>query len=329
MSYHGFGQSLPAGITIAPDPVEQPTGDIAQMSTINVNPMLEPGGFESGDQAMMLEMQARSGTQEVMDPGAFQQPSVEPGLTKMVDPIALPTQGPSPLAIPATDEQLLEKLVVFWKSVMAGNPNQSIAPLVEWAMQHGKGEIVARAEMIAHSGGSLPAAMPPTEQTTSPINAQGAPVLAPMATHPVVGTSSPTGPITTYASETGLTPAQPTAPVTVPSPCPPGTKVIKKADGQIYCVPPDYQPVGPITDQGNPTAGPIPQGTPQVGPIPQGNPDVGPIPQGQLPPTTQQYTSTQPSGYVTAPGAAQAKKSNLVPIALAAGAALLLSRLMR
>ena len=167
-----------------------------------------------------------------------------------------------------------------------------------------------------------------TRQPVESIVTEGPSVNVPMSTHPVIGTSTPTGTIEKYAPETGLFPAQPSEPVGIPdaqlklmeycesvkgsmtkSGCMVGGKLVTSLPPHVY------HPQGPITEEEPPPAGQIPQGTPPTGQIPQGTPSQGPIP--------LQYQQQQ-----AAAAAAQQAKSPVVSIALAAGAALLLSRLL-
>jgi hypothetical protein len=124
----------------------------------------------------------------------------------------------------------------------------------------------------------------------------------------------------------------------VPYPCPSGQKFIKwnvgpKA-GQTECVPGDYEPEGPIdkvepppsgpiTKQGNPPSGPI--GTKDAytptGPIPG---DTTGLPNGYVGDQWQQQQQQQQQQYFPQ----TQEKSSVMPIAVAAGAAILLSRLL-
>lgn len=322
MSYHGFGATYPTPIQKAPDVLEQPTSVINPMAMIQTNPMLPAGEAAAGDQAMMMEMQARSG----YDPDAFQQPVLQPGLPQVPAPVG-PVPGPVPGVNPQSskeqvaaqapklsDQQIVEYLVKLFKTVWSGGkPEHKLELLAEWAGTHGKNHLIMKAEQIA-SGQPTPAYLPIQSgeagagQPAEPIMNQGPPMTVPNPAHPVTGQSNLTGQITTYVDETGLNPAQPGAPVPSAPPPPPT----------------NYDPaMGPITGQAPPSQGPIPGGTPSQGPIPEGTAPVGPIAPG--------VSATTPSGYVTpttaAPVVAQAK-SNIVPIAIAAGAALLLSRLL-
>jgi hypothetical protein len=163
----------------------------------------------------------------------------------------------------------------------------------------------SRAEQIAMARGAVPSGEDTTYQPKEPITKEGAVVMAPMPKHPVTGMAKSTAPITKYVPETGLDPAQPGGPVS-PSPSKPPT---------------EYDPsVGPIDTKGSPPAGPI--GTKDAykstGSIPAGSPTKGPI--------AQQYQQQQQKK--AAAVAATKKTSPVVPIAVAAGAALLLSRLL-
>jgi hypothetical protein len=335
MSYHGFGQNMltsGAQISTADDSVAQPSGDVPQMATITVNPMgptIDPSGYEIGDQAMMLEMQSRAGTiSPVTDPAAFQQSAVDPGLMKSVAPTAQPTSptvGTKPTSptvgttamqssgtwIPPTDEQLLAKMVLFWRAMMAGQqPSADLQQVMTYCEQQGKHEVIVKAEQIAMSQQSVPSGVAQTSQPSGTVTTQGAPVMAPMATHPVIGMSAPTGQITQYVPETGLNPAQPGVPVA----------------SQPSSSPTTYAGnVGQIAT-GNPSVASIPTGQSSVAQIATGDGSTAPI-------TTSVESSIPGSNYVakTTPVSqpkTEEKKSSVVPLIAAAGAALLLSRLL-
>jgi hypothetical protein len=186
----------------------------------------------------------------------------------------------------------------------------------------------------------IPSGPVPIPQTDAPvmipsgvITAQGPSGDAPMPAQPIVDTSKPTGEITNYVPSTGLSPAQPSGPVG------PNLDLLSAYCGSmggqftgtgcmlagklVTSVPagwsPTAPPIGPIPP-GTPPVGPIPEGTPPVGPIPEGTPPVGPIPL-QL--------QQQQAAAAAAAAAAQPAKLPIVPIALAAGAALLLARFMK
>lgn len=345
MSYvrsRGFGQVLPGGyplpITKTPVSVSQPTGSIQPMVMMQTNPMLPGGEAAAGDQAMMMEMQARSG-----DPAAYQQPMIMPGISQATAPtsqltqIPMPAYGPTPMPVPQTqmpqtsdippgmsESQFnaiaLQMMIAYWTAVFSGQePHHDLKEIFLKLQKMGKMDIVAKAEEIVTAPKSqpmpvqnLPASISPTMIPVSPITQQGPPVAAPMPSGQVTAQSFPAGMITKYAPETGLYPAQPGGTIQ-PTPPPP---------------PASYSaPVGPITTQGVPAYQPITtQGNPPTGTIPPGPGQTASIPQGQLPPTTQQYVATPAAA---AAAAVPVAKSNIVPIALAAGAALLLARFMK
>jgi len=378
MSYHGFGRDpYPTPIPRAPDPIEQPSGDIRTMTMIISNPMLEPARLETGDEALLKEMQARTGTtQPTSDPAAFEQPEVRAPVPMLTAPVVQPTRVVSPY-VPVRAPAPVVSPYIAPTAVRTPVVSPYIAPTR-----------IAPMPVIA-----LPSGEASTRLPVEPIIERGAPVTAPMPVHPVVGTSRSTEPITTFVPTTGLDPAQPRVPI-VPGPqCPPGY-----LQDPVYgeCKPPIDNPVAPIIEFAPPPAGPIPPGPPPARPIPHlcppgqqtvigkgFEPHCVPLPdplskptecppgyikhptKGEclpvptqpltLPPPGNGTTGTIPPGngttgaissgaengtnYIVDPAVAaaaaanaaaidQQKKSSVVPIAIAAGAALLLSRLL-
>jgi len=182
---------------------------------------------------------------------------------------------------------------------------------------------------------AMTANLDPAAQPSQGIVIQGAPVTEPMPTHPVTGTAPLTAPITAGDQQPDyLPPAQPPVQVSKPDPCPPGMKLIPGMD----CVPEKDIPVGPIPE-GTPPVGPIPGSSSTdpsgyydmttgqtTGPIPEGTPPVGPIPEGTPEGTNYQYTNGYVQQQTTTP---TEEKSYLVPILLAVGGVLLLSKLLK
>jgi len=309
MSYihnRGLGLDFPLPIEQGLDPVMQPSSTIQPMVMINSNPMLPPSDYASGDQAMLQEMQARAG-----DPGAFQQAGLLPGMTKGVAP-TVPLTG---------DAILMQNMVTAWVAALAGKQvPMELQVMMDQALSSGKGAIVEKARQLAASklAPLAPTYIAPGEasvaQPTDHISAQGPGVFPPNPGEPVTGQFLPDGPVSPYVAETGLHPAQPEYPIQSAPPPPP-----TQYDHKVGTIPP-----------GEGSTGTIPPGEGQTGAIPKGTGQTADIPQGQLPPTTSKYTATTPSGYVQSGAGvvAPVAKSNIVPLAIAAGAALLLTKLL-
>jgi len=349
MSYHGFGQTFPQPITSGIATVSQPTSPVLQMVPMNTNPMIPPGEYASGEQAMMIEMQSRTSAPQT------------------ATYVSTPPSGPAPAAAPPniakySDEQLYKMLVEFWTAIRAGKESPYVNGFMEAVMNAGKGYIVGQAEQYVMSGGKsggfMPAGVAPTLQPAQSIVSQGAPVAAPMPSGSITGQFAPASAITTYVPSTSLNPQPSTTATPVSAP----PKVVSKevlyaelikywtvvlsgqqphhdlveavtyanntgqsglSDQARNFVMSSLNPAQPSTTIQAPPPPPPTTTTTTTGTIPPGPDATATIPQGQLPPTTPQYV-VSPAAAVLPPPVATSTSSNLLPlIAIGVGAFIL------
>jgi len=352
MSYHGLGltfsQTVPDGIA----PIKQPAAPISPMLQMNINPLMPPGEYASGEQAMMLEMQSRaSGDPAVFQPASLPQTITQKEVTADVPSMFVGPRGDGTISSTVigtsvlTKDQLYEALIKYWKSILAGQqPGSDLEKMMTYARDSGQGYLSDQAENFVMSGGGQDRGVIPatTISVTQPSRNVVASIQIPsagMPSLPITGIVATVNSRFNYSLETGLNPAQPREPVPPPPPpasqCPSGYSWVQ-GSAWVGCLDAngnklpgnDANDTGPILPPPSPPSDYI-ENTTTTGQIPMGPDATAEVPQGQLPPKTEQYVVTPPpSGYQQGQGytpLAQQKKTNYLPIiAIAVGAFLLL-----
>lgn len=327
MSYHGLGKTYPGLITSGSQPTftestNQPTG-----------PIQPPAEYAAGEQALVLEMQARSGEAQLY--------------TGQVQPYTGPTQiSQLPNIGKYTDSQLFEMMVQHWNAILSGKASPIQPGVLEAMMQAGKGNIIDQAEQYVVSGGRSGGMVPATVAPVAPnaplpmeprytdeqlykmmvadleARLRGLPEPIPGLLQEMIQKGK--GQIVDQAEQYvmslinksgNLEPAQPTAMIAPPSP--PSTSYVHTEQLTI----PGFN-------------APIPEGNPPTGTIPPGPDATAAIPQGQLPPKTETYV-TDPvlppptKDQYLAPPVAASTSSNLIPIIAVGIGAFILAKLLK